>query len=451
MATKILLIDDEELFREDFALLLRNEGYECITAESAEEGLKAVIEELPDIVFSDIVMPGKSGIDILQDINRSNPDGSVIIMTSFGTLETAIKAFRYGAVDYILKPIEIEEVLIKIERIISHKELLNEVKYLRKEVFDNTEDFSFIGESEPIKRIKELILRVAPTNSTVLITGESGTGKEVVAQAIHQISENSDKPFIAINCSSLQENLLESELFGHTKGAFTGAVNDKIGFFEAAGEGTILLDEISEIPITLQSKLLRVLEQKEFYRVGGTKKYPLKARIIAATNRELKQSIKNGDFREDLYYRIAVFEIDLPSLKSRRTDIPLLINYFIKKFNNEMKKKYIGVSSETMKAMIGYDWPGNIRELRNVIERAMILCENKTITLDGLPAQIKGISPQTSNSKNLKSVINSYEKAYITQLLNENNWNKEETAKILDINPSTLYRKITELEIKQEK
>jgi len=451
MSTKILVIDDEELFREDFALLLRNEGYECFTAPTAEEGLEEVKKELPDIIFTDIVMPGKSGIDILDDIRLNNPDGSVIIMTSFGTLETAIKAFRHGAVDYILKPIEIEEVLIKIERIINHKELLNEVKYLRKEVFNVTEEFSFIGESEPIKRVKELIKRVGPTNSTVLINGESGTGKEVVAQAIHQFSNNSDKPFVAINCSSLQENLLESELFGHVKGAFTGAIKDKVGFLEAAGEGTIMLDEISEIPFSLQSKLLRVLEQKEFYRVGGTKKYPLNARIIAATNRDLKESIKKGDFREDLFYRIAVFEIDLPALRDRRDDIPLLVDYFLKKFNTEMKKKYINVSSETIKALMSYDWPGNIRELRNVIERAMILCDDNTITLMGLPSQIQGLSTQSKDSKNLKNALNTYERAFITQILRENNWNKEEAAKVLAINPSTLYRKITELGIKENK
>ena len=451
MSTKILIIDDEEMFREDFALLLINEGFKCTTASSAEEGLDKAKEELPDIVFSDIVMPGKSGIDILEALNRNNPDGSVIIMTSFGTLETALKAFRQGAVDYILKPIEIEEVLIKIERIVSHKDLLNEVKYLRREVIDSSEDFSFVGESEPIKKVKELIQRVAPTNSTVLISGKSGTGKEVVAQAIHQISNNSEKPFVAINCSSLQENLLESELFGHVKGAFTGAIKEKVGFMEAAGDGTIMLDEISEIPITLQSKLLRVLEQKEFYRVGGTKKYPLNARIIAATNRDLKQSIKKGDFREDLFYRIAVFEIELPTLKDRREDIPLLVEYFLMKFNNEMKKKYIGVSSDTIKALMSYDWPGNIRELRNVIERAMILCENKTITINGLPSQIRGTSAQGEDLKNLKTAVNAYEKAFIIQTLKESNWNKEETAKILEINPSTLYRKITDLGIKEDK
>ena len=449
MSIKILLIDDEELFREDFALLLRNEGYECLTAPSAEQGLETVKKEFPDIIFSDIVMPGKSGIDILEDLNRINPDGSVIIMTSFGALETAIKAFRFGAIDYILKPIEFEEVLIKIERIIQHKELLSELKFLRKEVVEHTEEFSFVGESEPIKKIKELIQMVGPTNSTVLINGESGTGKEVVAQAIHLISNNSEKPFIAINCPSLQENLLESELFGHVKGAFTGAIKDKVGFMEAAGKGTILLDEISEIPIALQGKLLRVLEQKEFYRVGGTKKYTLDARIIATTNRDLKESIKIGKFREDLFYRIAVFEIEMPALRQRSEDIPLLIDFFLKKFNNEMKKKYIGVSSEAMKAMLNYDWPGNIRELRNVIERAMILCENKTININGLPSNILGISHNISESKNLKATLNSYERAYITQILKENNWNKEVSAKILEINSSTLYRKISELDISE--
>lgn len=448
--TKILIIDDEKLFREDFALLLREKGYECITAESAEMGLEKVKEELPDIVFSDIVMPGKSGLDVLKDINLNNPDGAVVIMTSYGTLESAIKAFRQGAIDYILKPIELEDVLIKIERIIKHKDLLNEIKYLRKEVFGNTEGFSFIGESKSIKKVKELIRKISPSNSMVLISGASGTGKEVVAQAIHQQSHNSDKPFIAINCSSLQENLLESELFGHVKGAFTGAITNKIGFMEAAGEGTLLLDEISEIPLSLQSKLLRVLEQREFYRVGGTQKYELKARVLASTNRNIKQSINNGEFREDLFYRIAVFEIELPTLKERKEDIPALVEYFIKKFNREMKKKYLGVSSETIQALLNYDWPGNIRELRNVIERAMILCENRTITLNGLPSQLRGNASEYTNSKNLKSSLNFFEKAYITKILKESKWNKEETARILEINASTLYRKITELGIREE-
>lgn len=450
MEIKILLIDDEEMFREDFASLLRNQGYECLTAKSAEEGLKKVKDELPNIVFSDIVMPGKSGIDILQDINRINPDGSVIIMTSYGTLETAVKAFRYGAVDYILKPIEIEEVLIKIQRIIEHKDLLKEVRYLRNELQESINDFDFIGESNEVKRVKELINKVGPTNSTVLISGESGTGKEIVAHAIHNISNNADKPFIAINCSSLQENLLESELFGHTKGSFTGAINDKIGFMEAVKDGTIFLDEISEIPITLQSKLLRVIEQREFYRVGGTKKYPLKARIITATNIDLKKRIKEEYFREDLYYRIAVFEINLPSLKERKDDIPLLVEYFIKKFNHAMKKKYIGASSETIKALMNYNWPGNIRELRNVIERGMILCNDKEITIKGLPSQISELADYTVETKNLKNNVNSFEKSFIIQILKENKWNKEETAKKLEINPSTLYRKITDLGIIEE-
>jgi DNA-binding NtrC family response regulator len=449
MNAKILIIDDEDLFREDLALLLSRKGFQCRTAATAEEALAIVSEFQPNIILSDIVMPGKSGIEILEDLQRIHPPGNVIMMTAFGTLETAIEAFRKGAVDYVLKPPAMDELLNKIRRIIEHQQILMELKLLRRDVSEDIASLSLVGKSAAMQKVLELIEKVAPTNSTVLITGESGTGKELVARALHQLSSVNQEPFVAINCAGFQETLLESELFGHVKGAFTGAAKDKAGFFETAGEGTIFLDEISEMPPSLQSKLLRVLEQREFYRVGGTTLIPMKARIIAATNKNLKALIESGEFREDLYYRIAVFEIDLPPLRQRKPDIPLLVDYFIRKFNKELKSRYVGISPEALQALMGYQWPGNIRELRNVVERAMILCDGQLITTEGLPPQIVGGQTDIPiSTENLKEAVHTFERYFITQILEKCQWNKEAAARKMSINPSTLYRKMSELNIK---
>ncbi len=448
MTAKILIVDDEDMFREDLALLLSRKGYQCLTASSAEEGLERAAEFLPDIILSDIVMPGQSGIEVLEDLRRLNPECMIIIMTAFGALETAIEAFRKGAVDYILKPLVIEDVLNKIRRIVEQKRLMEEVRYLRRELNTDVGALSLVGQSETFRKVLQLIEKVAPQKSTVLITGESGTGKEMVARAIHDAGEKKDRPFMAINCSGFQESLLESELFGHVKGAFTGAIKDKAGFFEAVGEGTIFLDEISEMAVSLQSKLLRVLEQREFYRVGGVRLIPMKARILAATNRRLQESIASGVFREDLYYRIAVFEIPLPPLRERKADIPLLVEHFIHKFNKEMKAHYLGVAPDALTALMHYPWPGNIRELRNLVERAMILCDGRMLTLSGFPAQISenAQSPET-NTRNLKEAVQAFERNFISRVLNECGGNKEKAAREMGINPSTLYRKMADLDI----
>ncbi len=447
MAAKILIIDDEELFREDLAIILSRKGYDCKTAANADEGLKLVTEFLPEIILSDIVMPDKNGIDLLNDILQVQPEAAVIMMTAFGTLETAVNAFRKGAVDYILKPLVIEDLLNKISRLSEQKKLIREIKYLRRETSEDIKSITILSKSDLMMQVIHLIKKVAPQKSTVLISGESGTGKELVAKAIHEYSEKKDEPFIAINCSGFQESLLESELFGHVKGAFTGAVKDKEGFFETAGDGTIFLDEIAEMPVSLQSKLLRVLEEREFYPVGGTKIHPMKARVIAATNKNLKSHIEKGNFREDLFYRIAVFEIDLPPLRERLSDISSLAEYFIRKFNDEMKTKYRGVSPEVLQIFLSYNWPGNIRELRNVIERAMILSDGNMIVPQSLPAQMKNSIPVDLKSKDLKGAVQSFEGTFIKQVLVECKWNKEEAARRLNINPSTLYRKMSELQI----
>ena len=448
MTARILIIEDEDLFREDLALLLRRKGFDCHTAATAEEGLERAGAFLPDIILSDIVMPGKSGIDILEDLRSINPGGNVIIMTAFGTLETAIEAFRKGAVDYVPKAPVIEDVRNRIQRILEHQRLLQEIKQLRRDVSEDIASLALVGKSPAMQNALGLIEKVAPTNSIVLITGESGTGKELVARAVHEFSLVNQQPFVAINCAGFQETLLESELFGYVKGAFTGATKDKSGFFETTGEGTLFLDEISEMPPSLQSKLLRVLEQREFYRVGGTTLLPMKARIIAATNKKLKSHIQTGEFREDLYYRIAVFEIDLPPLRERISDIPLLADHFINKFNKELKNRYVGIDPDVLQALMNYEWPGNIRELRNLIERAMILCDGDMLTAEGFPPQVTAkqvfLPLQT---KNLKNAVHNFERQFIHQVLSNCNWNKEEAARKMGINPSTLYRKMSDLNV----
>ncbi len=447
MAAKILVIDDENLFREDIAILLRQQHYECQTAATAGEGIGRIKEFLPDIILLDIMLPDQSGVDAMDEIYKIHPDCFLIMMTAFGTIETAVEAFRKGAIDYIFKPLIVDDLLIKLERILAQKQLLHEIKYLRLNTLKDVDSLSLVGKSEAMQHISYLIKKVAPTNSMVLVSGESGTGKEVVAKAIHEFSPNNKRPFVAINCSALQENLLESELFGHVKGAFTGAIRDKDGYFEIAREGTILLDEISEIPLSLQSKLLRVLEQREFQKVGSTRTMPLNARLIAATNKNLSQAVQDGSFRKDLYYRIAVFELQLPPLRERRSDIPLLVDYFIRKFNEEMKKNYRNASPEAMQALINYVWPGNIRELRNVLERAMILCDGIRISIEGLPPQISQQTGPRIESGNLRDVMRQFERTFILQILADCGWNKENAARKLEINASTLYRKMADLGI----
>ncbi|MCF6285680.1 MAG: sigma-54 dependent transcriptional regulator, partial [Candidatus Hydrogenedentes bacterium] len=349
MLARILIIDDENLFRENLADLLREEGHDCQTASSGSEGLACFGAFSPDVVLCDISMPDMDGIDVLEKIMQGSPESFVIMITAYGALDTAVEAFRKGASDYISKPLLLEDVLHKIAQLMKYKELAREVRFLRRQVSQDLEDFPLVGQSEAMHRLFLLIRSVGPTRSTVLITGESGTGKELVAKAIHGMNGEEgapNLPFVAINCAGIPEELLESELFGHIRGAFTGAINDRVGHFELAGEGTIFLDEIGDMPLALQSKLLRVLEEKEFVPIGGAQTVPLKARIIAATNQDLRKLVKEKEFREDLFFRIAVFEVPLPPLRERWHDIPLLVEHFVKRLNTELKRKCLGVDHE---------------------------------------------------------------------------------------------------------
>lgn len=454
MDAQVLIIDDEDLFREDLALLLRREGYDCLAASTGEKGVEIVGKTSPDVILCDISLPGKGGIEILDEIMGVSPESFVIMITAYGTLESSVEAFRKGASDYITKPLVIEDVLQKIERLVSLRRLWQEVKFLRREVSQNAEGLLGVGQSETMQEALELIKKVGPTRSTVLITGESGTGKELVARAVHDLGsrnggsgeeDEDEHHFAAINCAGIPSELLESELFGHMRGSFTGAVKDHVGYFELAGEGTIFLDELAEMPLSLQGKLLRVLEQKEFSRVGGPRLIPLKARIISATNKNLRDLVEAGEFREDLFFRLAVFEIALPPLRNRRTDIPLLVEHFVKKFNEEMKKRCLGVDNEAMRRLLASPWPGNIRELRNVIERAMILCQEDYIRLEDLPAEIRDIAPVPEYGVDLRDATRTFERHHIWSVLESCQWNKEEAARRLGVNSSTLYRKMADL------
>lgn len=447
MAAKILIIDDEDLFREDFALLLERRGHACQTAAIGEDGLQLAREWLPEVVLCDIMMPGRSGVEILDDILQLSPGCCVMMLTAHGTMETAVQAFRKGAYDYILKPPMVEDVLQRIKRYMQHRQLSQEVQFLRRELSRDVEELPMVGRSQSMKAVLRLVQQVAPTRSTVLITGESGTGKELVARAIHEMGDTQHHPFVPINCAGIPEHLLESELFGHVRGAFTGAVSQRIGHFEMAGEGSILLDEVGEMPLSLQSKLLRVLEQKEFTAVGSTRPTQLKARIIASTNRDLRAMVADGGFREDLFFRIAVFGIELPPLRERRSDIPRLVEHLVKRLNEELKRKCLGANSEAMQRLLAYDWPGNVRELRNVLERAVILHQGAYFTPAELPPQMVDAVGQARYSDSLRETMRGYEREHIRRVLTESSGNKEEAARRLEVNPSTLYRKMADLDL----
>ncbi len=445
MTGKILIIDDENLFREDLATLLSRKGYTCKTAIDGEQGIAVAGEFSPDVVLCDIAMPGRDGIEILGEILRSCPESFVIMITAYGTLETALEAFRRGASDYIMKPLLLEDILQKIERLLEHKRLVREIRFLRRQLSRDVDAPPLIGQSEPMQQVKELIRKVSTTRSTVLITGASGTGKEIVARMIHAGSAAVPESFVAINCAGIPDHLLESELFGHTKGAFTGADQAREGFFELAGKGTILLDEIGEMPLALQSKLLRVVEERAFIRVGGTRPIPLEARMMASTNKNLEELVQAGQFRQDLFFRLAVFEIQLPQLKEHRDDIPVLCEHLIEKLNQELNRHCLGVDNEALRVLMSHAWPGNVRELRNVLERAMILTTEEYITAAELPVQMAGSGRFPKVGDDLRSALAAYEKEHIRRVLLAAGGNKEQSARRLGINPSTLYRKMTDL------
>ncbi|MCF7826753.1 MAG: sigma-54 dependent transcriptional regulator [Candidatus Marinimicrobia bacterium] len=446
MNTSVLIVDDEQEIRDSLSEVLTDEGFLTYTAENGIVALEMLKEIHYDIIISDIKMPEMDGVTLLQRVKEQAPDTFVILVTSYGSTETAINAMRLGAIDYILKPIDFDELILRIKNIDLHKELLREVRFLRQEISAKYNYEHIIGESTAMKRMYRLIDKVAPSTSTVLVAGRSGTGKELVARAIHARSERAHRPFVAINCGAIPETLFESELFGYKKGAFTGASRDKDGVFKAASGGTLFLDEVGEIPLQVQVKLLRVIEMREIKPLGSNTIIPVNVRIIAATNRDLAKEVENGNFREDLYYRLNIIEIYLPALSERKDDIPLLVTHFVNKYNDELKRRIIGVDNDAMKSLVNYNWKGEVRELENIIERAVLLSDGDMISLDDLPKR----TVETADSgypDNLKEASRSFEKKHIVHMLEKCENDKTKAADILGIGLSSLYRKIDDLGI----
>ncbi len=453
MTARILVVDDEEIIRESLYYILEKEGHEV---EAAKDGLEALtkVEKQPfDIVITDLEMPEIKGIELLEKVQRLTPETFVLIITAYASIETAIAALRKGASDYIIKPLEFDDIIFRINRLLEHRKLEREIKLLRQELHHTYDFEQIIGKSPAMERIFNTVKKVAQTDGTVLITGKSGTGKELIARAIHFNSKRRDNHFVAINTGAIVENLFESELFGHKRGSFTGATSDKEGLFKTASSGSIYLDEISEIPFHLQVKLLRAIEQREVIPVGTN--FPIKVdiRIIASTNRDLKKEVEKGKFREDLFYRLNVVEINLPPLAERKEDIPLLAQHFLEKYRIEMKKNIKGIDNQVIQTLLHYNWKGEVRELENIMERAVIFCEDEYITVSDLPEFISsGLdSNGGEQSKTLKDAVKEFEKIYIRQELERIKFNKEEAAKTLGISVSSLYRKMEELGIDSQK
>jgi DNA-binding NtrC family response regulator len=450
MAFKILVVDDEDIIRDSLFYVLEKEGYEVQKAENGKTAYEKMLGEHFDLVITDIEMPVMKGTELLEKIKTLNVQTSVIIITAFGSLETAITALRNGASDYILKPVEFDELLFKAKKLFEIRDLLLENRVLRDEIHRKYDFENIIGKSASIKKVYEMIEAVAETDSTILISGNSGTGKELVARALHYKSHRKNKPFIAVNCGAISENLIESELFGHKRGAFTGAISDKDGYMKAANGGTLFLDEISEMPPQLQVKLLRSIQEKEYTPVGTTVSLSVNTRFIATTNRNLEDEVKAGRFREDLFYRINVVEIHLPSLKEREEDIPLLADHFLNKCRKDLNKNIRGIDNEAMRAILAHEWKGEVRELENIIERAVIFCKSDLISLPDLPQSFRPKQEETdiSFSGSLDESVRKFERDFILHALESNDNNKEKTADAMKVGLSTLYRKLKELDIK---
>jgi two-component system response regulator AtoC len=458
MKFKILVIDDEKNIRDIFSLLLEEKGYLVETAETGEEGLSKARKFSPDTILLDMNLPDLSGIDVLSRIKKFLPQAEVIIITAFGTVKSAVEATKLGAYDYLEKPVDNEELLLLISRALEVKKLLREVEELKSELSERYRFSNIIGTSSKMNSIFQMMGKIARVDGTVLVTGESGTGKELVARAIHFNGPRKDGPFVVVNCGAIPKDLIESEFFGHTKGAFTDAKTEKIGKFELAHKGTIFLDEVGELSPEAQVKLLRALGEKEIAKVGGTKTIPIDVRVIAATNKDLEGEVRKGSFREDLYWRLAVLSIHLPSLRERKSDIPLLCEYLIEKYNEEIGKEAKGVSEQALEYLMNYSWPGNIRELESVIYEAMVLSERPLIEEDDLPLRIKGTASEKEDlffeagkplGKAIQGVTEKVEKRLIEKALEESGGNRTKAAQKLGISRKTLFNKMLQYSIRR--
>jgi DNA-binding NtrC family response regulator len=442
----ILVIDDKESMRQMLSKTLESEGYEVDTTADGPTGLEKAKEKKFDLVLTDLKLPDMDGIQVLSHLKEIDPEVSVIVMTAYGTIETAVEAMKKGAFDFLTKPFDSDHLNFLIKRALENRKILAENILLREELAHSWGFSEIIGKCEKMKEVSRLVQKVAPSDSTVLLLGESGTGKELFARAIHSLSPRGKKAFVAINCAAIPHELLENELFGSERGAYTGSIARKLGKFEIAEAGTIFLDEVGDLDIALQAKLLRVIQERKFERLGGTKTYSVDVRIIAASNNDLKESIEKKSFREDLYYRLSVFPINIPPLRERREDVPELVNFFIDKYCKEMKKGLKSLSKEALSLLEKYHWPGNVRELENTIERAIILCEGKKIHPEHLAVRINTNDIRLREGAGLKEVGQhaqaEAERALILRVLSQTRGNKRKTAEILKIDYTTLFEKI---------
>lgn len=463
MPPAILIADDEKGARFGMKKALEKDGYPLFEATSGPEAVEFIKNHLPDIVFLDINMPEMNGLEVLEKIRGMECPPLVVVITAYGSEKIAVEAMKKGAYDYIAKPFDVEELRLITRNALEKLALQDENRRLRSQLegLSTVEGLGeIVGQSPAMRRVFTKIEKVAPTETTVLLLGESGSGKELVAREIHRRSHRADKPLVVMNCAALPETLIESELFGHEKGAFTGATERRIGKFEMAHGGTIFLDEIGDMSPNTQAKLLRAIEEKKFERLGGMETLRVDARVISATNKDLPAEIEKGTFREDLYYRLKVVEIELPALRQRREDIPLLVQHFLRLFSRRHKKELEGVSREVMRILLSYDWPGNVRQLANTLERAVILAENATITREDLPEDLKGDQPPVSSSTILdytlpfreakRRVVESFEREYILQSLKAHKGNITKTAEALGMHRQGLQQKLRELNIKRQ-
>ncbi|MDM7926411.1 MAG: sigma-54 dependent transcriptional regulator [bacterium] len=449
----ILLIDDEKSVRTTLALMLQKMGYRVEEASSGTEGIDKFKTRFFDLIITDLKMEPMDGLAVLREVKTLNPSSEVLVMTAYSTVESGVEAIKSGAYDYIQKPFEKDELLLLVGKALEHRNLICEVEQLQNELKEKYKFENIIGNSKEMFEVLGMVSKIAKTDSTVLISGESGTGKELVAKAIHLNSRRKNRAFITINCGAIPENLQESELFGHVRGSFTGAIRDKRGLFQEADGGTLFLDEIGETALSTQVKLLRFLQDGEIRRVGDVDPLNVDVRLIAASNKELPKLIEEGHFREDLFYRLNVIPIHLPALRSRKDDIPLLVNHFLKRFAEKENKNVTAVSTEAMKIFTGYHWPGNVRELENVIERAVILTNHNTLTPEDLPQSLRDTLrrgpdiPDNLGEQTLEEV----EKHYILKTLDKYQWNQKQASDTLGISTTTLWRKLKTYGIEPKK
>jgi len=448
---RILIVEDERNMMEILSMLLEGEGYTVRSASNGSVGIEMIERDIYDLVITDIKMPGASGFEVLKRAQEVSPDTLVIMITAFGTIESGIEAMKLGAYDYIHKPFKIDEIRLIVRNAIDKRRLKTEVAVLRETVRSSFEIENIIGKSEAMQKVLRIIPKVAENSANVLVTGESGTGKELIAAALHSLSPRRDRHCVAINCASLPENLLESELFGHMKGSFTGAVHNKQGLFEIADEGTLFLDEIAEMPINLQSKLLRAIEQGTFRRVGGTSDITVNTRIIAATNRDLKQAVADGTFREDLFFRLNVIPIHIPPLRERKEDIPLLLEHFISKYSPDRPRQF---TASALGTLMGFSWPGNIRELENMVERILLFADSEMITNQDMPEELTASSTEartdliSNGGIDLESVLAEIEKKYLIEALRKAGGNKTDSSKLLGLSFRSFRHKLSKFGIK---